>query len=164
VELTLHQALWFLPFAAPIAFYVAWSDLKFMRIPNRAVLFLGALFMLIGPIALPFDVFLWRLAQLMVVLAVGFMANAAGLVGGGDAKFAAVMAPFFAAGDMRLVLVVFAGMLLGAFVTHRFFLRVALLRALVPDWKSWTTGRDFPMGLALAGTLIFYLLLGLTGG
>jgi prepilin peptidase CpaA len=31
------------------------------------------------------------------------------------------------------------------------------LRRALPDWESWNR-KDFPMGLALAGTLIFYLL------
>jgi prepilin peptidase CpaA len=31
------------------------------------------------------------------------------------------------------------------------------LRRVTEDWASWTH-KDFPMGLALGGTLIFYLL------
>lgn len=163
MELTTQQALWFIPFAIPVAMFVAWSDLKTMRIPNGAVLVMAAVFLLVGLIALPFDVYLWRLAQLLLVLVIGFVMNATGLVGGGDAKYAAAMAPFFAAGDLRLVLVIFGSMLLSAFVTHRLFMYVKPLRALAPDWKSWTTGKDFPMGLALSGTLITYLLLGVSG-
>jgi prepilin peptidase CpaA len=35
---------------------------------------------------------------------------------------------------------------------------VPAFRTAVPDWESWTH-KKFPMGLALAGTLIFYPLL-----
>jgi prepilin peptidase CpaA len=35
------------------------------------------------------------------VLVAGFLGNAAGLFGAGDAKFAAVMAPFFIGADAR---------------------------------------------------------------
>ena len=33
--ITASSALWFLPFVLPICFYVAWSDMRAMRIPNR---------------------------------------------------------------------------------------------------------------------------------
>jgi Flp pilus assembly protein protease CpaA len=57
-----------------------------MRITNQAVLALGAIFLVIGLIALPFDVYLWRLAQLAIVLVVGIVLNAAGAMGAGDSK------------------------------------------------------------------------------
>ncbi len=150
-------ALWFLPFAIPIGVWVAWSDMKFMKIPNKAVLALLVVFLLVGPLALPFDVWLWRWAQFAAVLMVGFLMNAARLVGAGDAKFAAAMAPFFALGDLRFGLALFAACLLGAFVSHRGLRMVGPFRAATASWASWTH-KDFPMGLALAGTLIFYLL------
>ena len=34
------------------------------------------------------------------------------------------------------------------------------LRRLAPDWQSWNTGKKFPMGFALGGTLAIYLGLG----
>jgi len=37
MAVTVSQALWFLPFILPICLFVAWSDMKFMRIPNRSV-------------------------------------------------------------------------------------------------------------------------------
>ena len=46
-------ALIFLPFVLPIAIWVAWSDMKFMKIPNKAVVALAAVFLLLGPLALP---------------------------------------------------------------------------------------------------------------
>lgn len=45
IHTTATTALWFLPFALPIAVWVAWSDMKFMRIPNKAVLALTAVFL-----------------------------------------------------------------------------------------------------------------------
>lgn len=150
-------ALWFLPFVAPVAIWVAWSDMKFMRIPNKAVIALALVFLLVGPFLLPLDVWAWRWVQLAVVLAIGFIANATGAVGAGDAKFAAAMAPFFAAGDLRFVLALFAACLLGAFASHRVMKRLPAFRRAAPDWASWTHP-DFPMGLALSGTLVFYLL------
>lgn len=150
-------ALWFLPFALPIAIWVAWSDMKFMRIPNKAVLALTAVFLVVGLAALPLEVWAWRWTHLLVVLAIGFVANLAGVIGAGDAKFAAAMAPFFPTADLRLVLALFAAAIVGAFISHRAARSIGPVRAMTADWASWTH-KDFPMGLALSGTLIFYLL------
>jgi prepilin peptidase CpaA len=159
--LTAQQALWFLPFVLPICLYVAWSDLKFMKIPNRAVYALVAVFVVVGLVALPLPTYPWRLLQLVVVLVAGFLLNMAGLIGAGDAKFAAAAAPYIAYADLRAVLMLFAAVLLAAFATHRAFRAMPAVRART-EWKSWSA-KDFPMGLALGGTLGFYLLLGAFG-
>jgi prepilin peptidase CpaA len=155
-------ALAFLIPALPIGIWVAWSDMKTMKIPNKAVMALGAGFLIIGlglvlTGLLPFTAFLWALALGLIVLVAGFLGNAAGLFGAGDAKFAAVMAPFFIGADARFVMGLFAACLLGAFASHRLAARIPTFRAATADWASWTN-KDFPMGLALSGTLIFYLL------
>ena len=67
------------------------------------------------------------------------------------------MAPFFVGADIRFVMALFAACLLGAFVSHRGLRMVGPFRAATADWLSWTH-KDFPMGLALSGTLVFYLL------
>jgi prepilin peptidase CpaA len=67
------------------------------------------------------------------------------------------MAPFFIGADARFVMGLFAACLLGAFASHRLAARIPPFRTATADWASWTN-KDFPMGLALAGTLIFYLL------
>lgn len=159
IHTTAVQALWLLPAAIPIAIWVAWSDMKFMLIPNTAVLALVSGYALFGLIALPLDAYAWRWSHLALVLVIGFVANAAGLVGAGDAKFAAAMAPFVAAQDWQLMLVIFAAVLLAAFSTHRMCKRIPAMRRATPDWKSWELTRDFPMGLALAGALLGYLVL-----
>ncbi|MCL4188233.1 MAG: prepilin peptidase [Rhodobacteraceae bacterium] len=151
-------ALVLLPLVAPIAIWVAWSDMKFMRIPNKAVVALAAVYLLAGPLVLPFADWAWGWAGLGLVLALGFVLNLAGTIGAGDAKYAAAMAPFVAPGDLRLVLPLFAAVLLGAFAAHRGLGRVAAFRSATADWESWRR-RDFPMGLALSGTLVFYLAL-----
>lgn len=149
-------ALWFLPFAVPIALWVAWSDMKFMKIPNKAVMALVAVYLVVGPIALPLEDWAWRWLHLAVVLGIGFLMNLARLIGAGDAKFAAAMAPFFAYADLRLALALFAASLIGAFASHRGLGLVGPYRSATADWESWRR-RDFPMGLALAGMLILYL-------
>ncbi|EKX57840.1 prepilin peptidase [Cereibacter sphaeroides] len=152
----------FLPLVLPIALWVAWSDMKFMKIPNKAVLALAAVFLVAGPVVLPLDDWLWRWLHLLVVLAVGFLMNMGRLIGAGDAKFAAAMAPFVALEDLRLALALFAASLLGAFASHRGLGFLGPFRRATADWESWRR-RDFPMGLALAGMLILYLLAALFG-
>lgn len=156
-------ALWFLPFVLPIAAWVAWSDLARMRIPNAAVLCLLAVFLVVGLVALQFDVWAWRWAHFAVVLAVGFVLNAARALGAGDAKFAAAMAPFVVLGDIAAFAVLFAVILLAGFAAHRLVRAIPRLRALAPDWESWSRG-DFPMGLPLAGTLAAYLIAAAVSG
>ncbi|MGL6211757.1 MAG: prepilin peptidase [Paracoccaceae bacterium] len=148
----------FLPFVIAIGIWVSWSDMKFMKIPNKAVLALAAVWLVVGLFIVPFDQWLWGLALGAAVLVVSFLATMAGLIGAGDAKFAAAMAPFFIAADPRYVMALFAACLLGAFFSHRALRMVPPFRAVTSDWVSWTN-KDFPMGLALSGTLIFYLLI-----
>lgn len=159
MQITANSAMWFLPFVLPICLWVAWSDLRVMKIPNLAVLALAAVFVVIGLIALPLDQYPWRLLQLGIVLLVGIVMNAAGLIGAGDAKFAAAAAPFIALGDLRLLCVILAANLLAGFTAHR-IAKYTALRRLAPDWESWSRGKKFPMGLCLGGTLGIYLVLG----
>ena len=151
------SALALLPFAIAIGIWVAWSDMKFMKIPNKSVMAMAAVWLVVGVIAVPFPLWLWGWVLGAAVLAVGFIANAAGLIGAGDAKFAAAMAPVFIQADLGLALPLFAACILGAFVAHRAARMVPAIRSATTDWASWTH-KDFPMGLALSGSLIFYLL------
>ncbi|MCV2880508.1 prepilin peptidase [Actibacterium sp. XHP0104] len=155
---TISTAMWFLPFVTPIALWVAWSDMKTMLIPNKAVLALFVVFAVVGLIALPFDAYLWRYAHLVVVLIVGFILNMIGAIGAGDAKFAAVMAPFIAIADLPDFATLFAVVLVATFLLHRVARRVPALRNTAPGWESWER-KDFPMGLALGVSLFLHLAL-----
>ncbi|WP_212524546.1 prepilin peptidase [Actibacterium sp. MT2.3-13A] len=155
--MTPAAALWFLPFVAPIALFVAWSDMKAMKIPNKAVLALVAVFAVVGLLALPLEAYLWRWLHLAVVLGIGFVLATGGLIGAGDAKFAAAMAPFVALSDAVMFCYMFSAVLLAAFLTHRTARRIPAVVNALPDWESWHRKKDFPMGLALGGVLVIYL-------
>jgi prepilin peptidase CpaA len=157
------SALWFLPFALPICVYIMYTDMKGMRIPNHAVVALFAVFVVIGPLALPLDAYLWRYVHMVVVLVAGIALNAGGAMGAGDAKFAAAAAPLIHLGDLQFLMLLFAANLLAAFFAHR-IAKHTPIRRLAPDWESWTSGKRFPMGLALGGTLALYLGLGVVYG
>ncbi len=158
VQQAASAGLWLLALATPIALWVMWSDMASMRIPNKAVLALTAVFAVVGILVLPLEEYLWRWSHLAVVLAIGFVISTAGLVGAGDAKFAAAMAPFVARPDLGLFLPLFAAILVSAFVTHRLVRATPALRGMSPGWVSWESSQ-FPMGLALGGALIAYLAL-----
>lgn len=156
-------SLWFLPFATPIALWVAWSDMARMKIPNRAVVALVAVYAVVGLIALPPEAYLWRYAHLGVVLVAGFLANMARLLGAGDAKFAAAMAPFIALPDAVPFIYLFAATLVAGFAVHRLARAIPAVRGLAPGWESWTR-KDFPMGLCLGGALVIYLAVAALAG
>ena len=159
MAITLVQAWWFLPFVLPICFFVAFTDVSEMRITNQAVIALVLVFLIIGLIPLTLPEYGMRLVQLIGVLVFGILLNAAGVMGAGDAKFAAAAAPFIAPADLRFIIIIFTANLLAAFVTHR-LVKYSPLRRIAPDWKSWEMGKKFPMGLALGGTLAAYLVMG----
>ena len=153
-----HAAVWLLIFATPICLYVAWSDLKAMRIPNLAVLALILVYALVGALTLPLGEWGWNWLHFLVVLVIGFVLSLTGTFGAGDAKFAAAMAPFVALGDLRLFLVLLCAVTLAAFVVHRAMRAIPAIRRATPDWASWQR-REFPFGMALAPALMFYLVL-----
>jgi prepilin peptidase CpaA len=142
-----------MPFIVVIGLWVAWSDMKSMKIPNRAVLALVAVWVVMGPLVQPWDAWLWGFALMAVVLAAGFLMTTFAGVGAGDSKYAAAMAPFFVGADFRDVMVLFAACILGAFACHRIARAMPAIRRATPEWASWTHHK-FPMGLALSGLLI----------
>lgn len=159
LDLTPAQAaLGFLVLVTPICAWAVYTDLKFMKLYNRQTDLLLAVFVVTGVFLLPFDAYLWRLVHFLVLLAVGIFLNQVAHFGAGDAKFMASAAPFFAhAPDhVMLAILLLSAFLLGAFATHRLARMVPAVRRMAPDWVSWTR-KDFPMGLALVGTLWTYL-------
>lgn len=163
LALTPAEAMVFLPFVAPLCLWVVYSDLSRMKITNPANLALIAVFVLLGLFVLPLGEYGWRLAQLAIVLALGFVANAARMMGAGDSKFLAAAAPFIAPRDTVTVLLLLAAITVVALIVHR-VAKHTVLRQLAPDWASWTREGKFPMGLALGPTLVAYLALGLFQG
>ncbi|MEM8729624.1 MAG: prepilin peptidase [Pseudomonadota bacterium] len=159
MQIPAGQALVFLPFVLPICFYVAYTDLRSMRITNQAVLALGVVLLIVGPFVMPLPEYGWRWVQVVIALLVGMVLNAGGVMGAGDAKFIAAAAGFVALGDISTLVKLLAAVLLAAVITHRFVKRTPM-RRIAPDWDSWTKVGDFPMGFALGGTLAFYLILG----
>jgi len=89
----------FLAFPVGVAFAAA-SDLLTMTISNRLVLALGAAFVVLLPfVGMDIHSVGWHLATGSAVLALALFCFAMGWIGGGDAKFAAVIALWFGVTD-----------------------------------------------------------------
>jgi len=156
MSVTLTQSAWFLPFVVPICLWVAWSDLRRMKIPNNAVYALALTFVIVGVPALPLQDYLWRYAHLLIVLIIGIVLNAGGILGAGDAKFAAAAAPFIARDDIGRMMMLLGLCMLAGYISHRIAKHTTLHR-MAPEWDSWTAGKRFPLGYPMGLALMLYL-------
>jgi len=159
VEVTIAQSIAFLIFAGPLCLYVAWNDLRAMKIPTWSTDALALVFVVVGIFVMPFSEYLWRYAHFGVVLIVAMVLNAIGAMGAGDSKFLASAAPFVALPDVGIVFYLLGGGMVVGLLIHRTARAIPAVRNLVPDWASWSQGKRFPMGFAMGPVLIIYLAL-----
>jgi len=145
--------------AIPICIWVAWSDMKFMRIPNVACYALFISFLIIGPLIYDMQEYGIRIAQGIVMLIAGFFITGIGLVGGGDSKFAAAMMPYIALKMIFPFLFIIAIMSFFFIGLHKLIGITPGIKNYIKDWDSWNSKGMFPFGVTLAGSLIAYLLL-----
>lgn len=134
---------------APVLVAVAYFDLRYMRIPNALsiVAVCGFLF-LAWLLALPTEELLARFAVAGGVFAVGFLAFALRLVGGGDVKILSALMLYVPVMSLNLFAFVFAAALvvgLSLIITLR---HVPVLRR--SGWQSLRRDREFPMGISIA--------------
>jgi prepilin peptidase CpaA len=155
--MNLLSPLWLILPILPIAIWVGWSDMKSMKIPNKAVMAMVGVWVLFGWLCHSWQAWGWGFALGAIVLVVGFVMSNFRMLGAGDAKFAAAMAPFFTGGQTVTVLMVVASCLIGAVVLHRILRAIPAVRTATPDWVSWTHHK-FPAGLAVGGMSIIYHL------
>lgn len=143
----------------PVCLWVAYSDLRWMKIPNKTVGVLLGIYVVAGLALIPFDYWAWRWVSLIVVLVIGFILNAAAGWGAGDAKFAAAAAPFISQKpfDIEMTLILLSVFMLATLGLHRLFRSIPAVRRATPDWVSWSRKLHVPVGVALAATLVTYL-------
>lgn len=154
----LREALVLLVPVLVIAVWVSWSDLKFMKIPNRAVIAMAGVWVVLGWPAVGLEPWLWGFALMAGVLVAGFLGNLLHLFGAGDAKFAAAMAGVFTGGDIGFIILLYAACSIAALVLHKVAKSIPAIRRRTPDWASWDRSHLFPMGTALSMMLVVYLL------
>jgi prepilin peptidase CpaA len=154
-----HYTLFAL-FPAALA-YAAISDLLTLTIPNRLVLAMVAVFVVLAPFAgIGWGGFALHLLAGGIVLALGFVCFAFGWIGGGDAKFAAAIALFL--GMENALLFVGLASILGGGLT---LLLLGFRQTAVPGpiirqpWvqrlHSSATGVPYGIALAAAAALIY---------
>ncbi|TCR68672.1 prepilin peptidase [Bosea sp. BK604] len=141
--------------------YAAASDLVTMTISNRLCLALVAAFAVCAVLlGLPWSVIGNHLAAGGLVLAICFGLFAAGWIGGGDAKLAAVTALWFGFGQLMPYLTL-AAVFGGVLTLLMLMLRSAPLPAVAANW-SWArrlhaANNGVPYGIALALSALFTL-------
>jgi len=150
-------ALVFLVVTFPFCIYATWSDLKFLKIPNILPLSMLVVFVIIGPMVLPWDEYFYRLLYGFIALVISIFIYAAGLVPAGDLKFTAAIIPFVQTGELLSFAMFVALSAFMAVFTHLVFGWAGWAPT---QWASWQGGgwkRRFPVGFALSGGLITYL-------
>lgn len=143
--------------ALPFCLWAALTDLREMKILNVCNLGLFLAFAVAGPLLFTLDVYGLRMAQGALMLAVGFVLNATGHMGGGDSKFIGAMAPYVAMQDATMFLMLLAAASLVTVALHRGIGTIGPVRPALSGWKSWNAGGKFPFGVTLATTLLAYL-------
>lgn len=156
-----HVALISLVLLLLPCFYAAWSDLAFMKIPNWLSLYVIAAYLVSMPFLVPLDDMGMRLTIALAVLVIGFVLNVAGVIGAGDAKFGAALMLFVhpAIDHVTFFMQVLGMMALAGVVTHRLFYRIAPARRIGAEWQSWQEVKNFPFGLSIAASMLFYLVI-----
>ncbi len=160
VSLTATQAWFFLPLALPICLWAIYTDVREFRISNYAVLALIAAFLVIGPFALGFGDYLWRFSHFAIVLVIGFGLWALTNLGAGDAKIAAAIALYVAPQDVMVVLMIW----LFAMIAMMLLYSRRAVQVAQADGLNAARKMAVPFGIALAPTLVIYLILGITHG
>ena len=132
-------------------------DLRLMRLPNLLVLLFVMVFATTVAWTLPLSELVWRVGVALAVLLVGAAANAAKLMGGGDAKIIAALVLFFPRESLLYFAFVFCICMIvgivGLLVLRRF------LRTKNPTWRGLKDGERYPMGLSIgiAGLITVFL-------
>lgn len=128
-----------------------------MKITNNTVIMVIVAYAVLGPFAFGWQMYLWQWLHFPIALVVCMALWALRLMGGGDAKLIAAIAPFFVMADIEVILRIFAASLIAALIVHSLF-RLTPLKNPVSEWKSWNAGAYFPKGFPLSMTLLLYLV------
>lgn len=132
---------------APVLVWIAWTDLRLMRISNAAVLAAMTIFVLTVPL-IGWSEAALRLVVALAVFAAGFALFAWRFVRGGDVKMAAALmlfVPFGTYAQFALLFLVALAVGIAALQILRLAPMTRTLRAI-----SSRTAGDFPVGLAIA--------------
>lgn len=144
---------------APILVAVAYFDLRFMRIPNSLTLITLGIFAVVVLLSPPADLWL-RLGIAGLVFALGCVAFAFRLIGGGDVKILSALMLAVPVNGIAVFANVFSASMIAGIV-------VVLTLRRIPQstswgWKSFAGSKKFPMGLSIAMAGLAFPLVALT--
>ncbi len=153
-------ALVLLLIATPFSIYAAVTDLRSMKIYNKCNLGLFFGFLIVGFFVFPLDQYGLRISQAAVMFAVGVVMTNFGMMGGGDSKFIAAMAPYIAFQDALGFIFLLSVLSLVTVALHRGIGAIKPLQPSLAGWRSWSAERrKFPFGVTLGASLVLYLAL-----
>lgn len=150
----------------PLMLYTAWSDLKYLKIPNWIPLAALAIYVVTGLWGLSLDRFLWGLGAGAVTLVVFFIiwslidSIGPGTLGAGDVKLLASLVPFVSlaeALDVLILLTVVIFIFALVFLFSWGFSRKRTGLASLDQHGRKVLKLPSPFGVALAFTAIIHL-------
>lgn len=140
--------------AVPILVWLAWTDLRWLRIRNHAVLAMVAIWLVTAPL-IGWTEAGWRLLAGLLVLSACVAGFALRVVGGGDAKAVPALMLLIPTGTYAAFALRFSlAMLVGLAVVVALRAVPALRRSGAVSLRARGT---FPMGLAIAGAGLLHL-------
>lgn len=146
--------------ALPFSIIAALTDLRSMKIYNWTNLGLFGVFVIVGIFLFPLEQYGLRLSQGAIMLVVGMIISNLGLMGGGDTKFIAAMAPYIVFNDVAAFVFLLSALSLMTVAAHRGIGMIKPLQPQLVNWKSWSAEkRKFPFGVPLGAALVIYLAL-----
>lgn len=143
-----------LALATPLLLWIAWTDFRYMRIRNSAVMVAVALFVLTLPL-IGWAEGGWRLLAAGIVFLAAFTMFALRMLGGGDVKMGAALMLFVPSGTYTLFGMMFSMAMMVGIALILSLRAVPALRRSGP--VSLRAAGTFPMGLALGGAGILHL-------
>ncbi len=157
--ITSSGALILLVPALPIAIWATLNDLKKLKIPNKAVLAMAAIWPLLGWLAVPtWTAWFWGLGFMAIGIALAYLAFALFNFPGGDGKYAAAISPFFVGADISYVLMLVLICMMGATLAFQVIRVLPGIRSVTTGWEGFKHWRIVPFGLALSAMAIYYLV------
>jgi prepilin peptidase CpaA len=130
----------------PIAIWAATSDMKRMKIPNKSVLAMAAVWPALGWLAVPtWTAWFWGFAIMAIVLAALYLLYTTGTFGAGDAKYAAAMSGIFVGAPIGFLLALIASSMIGALLLHRVMRGIPAIRRMTTRLDQLGTAALLPL-------------------
>ncbi|MEQ6249958.1 prepilin peptidase [Sulfitobacter sp. HNIBRBA3233] len=142
----------------PVFLYLIYTDLRYLRIPNRALFVLFcALALAHLPTLAPADIPL-RLVGAAAVFALAFAAFYTGMLGGGDVKMISVVMLFVPLQDIAAFALALSVSVILSLSVIKILRRSRSVKAL--QWRAFNDAKRLPLGPAIAISSMIYGPLG----